>query len=127
MKILALETGFEDAIKHQDDDDLDRNVDRLPDHGATVAPHDGFAFGTEADGVGSVFLFDLLDLGGDGSFFFLGAAGGKMERKEDDLDHDREDDHGDAHVLDTGLAEGPIDENEDIEEGLVDIGDKKRG
>ena len=47
-----------------------------------------------------------------------------MERKKNDLDHDSEDDHGNAHVRNAGLAEGPVDENEDIKEGLVDIGDK---
>lgn len=127
MEILPLQAGLEDAIEHEDDDDLNDDINGLGDDGAGITAHDGFGFSPELDGIRFVFLFNFFDFGGDGGFFFFGSVGGKGQGKEDDLDDDGEDDDSNTHIRGAeSLADEPVNTDEDVEEWLVDIGNKGR-
>jgi len=66
VEVGALETGLEDAVKHQDDDDLDDDIDGLGNDRAGVAAHDFFDFLLQTDLVGAVFFLKLFNLIGNG-------------------------------------------------------------
>lgn len=125
VEIFTFKAGLEDAVKHQDNNHLDNDVDSFPYYGAGVTAHDSFTFRTQFDRVVLIFLFNFFDPCGNGGFLLLRAISRKVQGEKDDLDHDREDDHGNTHVRNAGLTEGPVDENQNIKERLIDIGDKK--
>lgn len=77
MEVLPFQTGLEDAIEHEDDNDLNDDINGLGDDGAGVTAHDGFGFGAEPDRVGLVFFLNFFDFGGDGGLLPFGAVGGK--------------------------------------------------
>ena len=68
----------------------------------------------------------LFNLVGNGYFFILGAVEGKIEGEKDNPDNEGKENDGDTHI---GIAENPADEpieaDKNIEERLVDIGDKE--
>ena len=125
VEVGALETGLEDAVKHEDDDDLDRNVDGLGDDGAGVAVHHLFDFLFQTDLVGVIFFLELFDLFGDGELFVLRAVKGKVEGEKDNPDDEGKENDGDTHIGGAeDLADEPVETDEDVEKGLVDIGNK---
>ena len=122
VEVGAFEAGLEDAVKHKDDDDLDDDIDGFGNNRAGVAVHHLFDFLLQTDLVGMIFSLKFLDLFGDGEFFVLGTIKGKIERQEDDADNEGEEDDGDAHIRVTKhLTDEPVETDENIEEGLVDI------
>ncbi len=125
VEVGAFETGLKNAVKHQDNDDLDRNIDGLGDDRAGVAAHHLFDFLLQTDLVGTIFFLKLLNLLGNGEFFAFGAVKGEVEGQENDTNNEGKENDGDAHIrVAKHLTDEPVETDEDVEKGLVDIGNK---
>ena len=128
VKVSPFQTGIKDAVKHENDDDLNKNGEKFGNNGTGVALENFFRLDFQIDRVVLVFFLDFFDLVTDDDFVLCRAVTGQIDGEKNDLNDNGKNDDGDTHIVLTGeLTDPVIDTDEDVEEGLVDIGSKKFG
>ena len=98
VEVGAFQSGLEDTIKHDNDDELDNDVDDLGKNCSGALTHDLFGFSRFSHRIVGILFLDLMDLECNFILIFVRLGTGQVNGEQDETDSDSKKDDSNTHV-----------------------------